>query len=521
MLFEIALLSAVVVYIIATLMLCVFGVNLLAMAFRVLRKGPVQQPASTRRLEDDELPLVTVQLPVYNELYVARRVIDAVAEFDYPAEKLQIQVLDDSTDETSLIVADAVRDVAARGLTIEHIQRIDRVGFKAGALAAGLETATGEYVAVFDADFVPPVDYLRRALPCFDLEHDPEQNVAFVQARWGHVNREYSWLTKLQALAIDGHFLVEQAARGEAGYWFNFNGTAGIWRVAAIADAGGWKADTLTEDLDLSYRAHLRGWRAQFVEDLVVPGEVPAQLTGYRRQQHRWARGSIECAFRLLPSVWRTKEPFMVKVQATLHLSAYFIHLLLVLLVLLYPFMVRASQEFGQLSTLFGAGYLLALTSLAPTLFFIVGSHRNGRKWTKDVPRILAITVFGAGMMANTARAALQIFTHKNPAFERTAKFGLEEEAAEASWTTKRYQLAPDKIVFVELALGFYSVWSAWIAWNSFNPGIFIFASIFGLGLLTVASTSILHNIRLRAARGRRERTVRAEQESIEALPVL
>ena len=258
---------------------------------------------------------------MYNELYVARRVIEAAAEFDYPAEKLQIQVLDDSTDETSRIVADAIRDVARNGINIEHIQRVDRVGFKAGALAAGMETATGEYVAIFDADFVPPADYLRRALPYFDEQNDPEQNVAFVQARWGHVNRDYSWLTKLQALAIDGHFLVEQAARGEAGYWFNFNGTAGIWRVEAIADAGGWKADTLTEDLDLSYRAHLRGWRAQFVEDLVVPGEVPAQLTGYRRQQHRWARGSIECAFRLLPSVWRTKEPFMVKMQATLHLS--------------------------------------------------------------------------------------------------------------------------------------------------------------------------------------------------------
>ena len=521
MVFDVALISAVVIYIIATVLLCVFGVNLLAMAIRVLRKGPVQPPEPTRRLTDDELPLVTVQLPVYNELYVARRVIEAVAEFDYPAEKLQIQVLDDSTDETSRIVADAIRDVARSGINIEHIQRVDRVGFKAGALAAGMETATGEYVAIFDADFVPPADYLRRALPYFDEQNDPEQNVAFVQARWGHVNRDYSWLTKLQALAIDGHFLVEQAARGEAGYWFNFNGTAGIWRVEAIADAGGWKADTLTEDLDLSYRAHLRGWRAQFVEDLVVPGEVPAQLTGYRRQQHRWARGSIHCATRLLPQVWRSDERFMVKAQATLHLSAYFIHLLLVLLVLLYPAMVRASEEFGRLSTLFGAGYFLALTSLAPTLFFIVGSHRNGRRWTQDLPRILAITVFGAGMMVNTARAALQMFTHPNPAFERTAKFGLEEESATRSWTNKRYQLAPDKIVFAELALGAYSIWSATIAWNGSNPGIFIFASIFGIGLLTVAFTSILHNVRLRVARNRRERTVRAEQESIEALPVL
>ena len=369
---------------------------------------------------------------------------------------------------------------------------------------------------------MPPADYLRRTVPQFNAENDPDQNVAFVQARWGHVNRDYSWLTKLQALAIDGHFLVEQAARGEAGYWFNFNGTAGIWRVEAISDAGGWKADTLTEDLDLSYRAHLRGWQARFIEDLVVPGEVPAQLTGYRRQQHRWARGSIHCAGRLLPQVWRSGEPLMVRVQATLHLSAYFIHLLLVLLVLLYPAMVRASAEYGQLSTLFGAGYILALTSLAPTLFFIVGSHRNGRRWIHDTPRILAITVFGAGMMVNTARAALQMFTHPNPAFERTAKFGLEGQTAEqSSWTTKRYQLAPDKIVFVELALGAYSMWAAWLAWSGSNPGIFIFASIFGIGLLVVALTSILHNVRLWAARSRRARTLAAERQTIEALPAL
>lgn len=515
--FDIAVFSGVALYIVATLLLCVFGVNLLLMSVRALRRGKVVEAAPPRRLDDDELPQVTVQLPVYNELYVARRVIEAVAEFDYPIDKLQIQVLDDSTDETSRIVADAVREVSNRGITIEHIRREERVGYKAGALGAGLETATGEYVAVFDADFVPPVDYLRRALVHFDAD-----NVAFVQARWGHVNRDYSWLTRLQALAIDGHFLVEQAARGEAGYWFNFNGTAGIWRVDAIHDAGGWKADTLTEDLDLSYRAHLRGWRARFVEDLVVPGEVPAHLTGYRRQQHRWARGSIHCAGRLLPQVWRSGEPFMVRMQATLHLMSYFIHILLVILVLLYPLMVHASVDSDRVGTLFGAGYLLAITSLAPTLFFIVGSYRNGRRWTRDLPRILAITLFGAGMMVNTVRAALQMFTHRNPAFERTAKFGLAEESSEAStWITKRYQLAPDKIVFAEFALGGYSLWAAWLAWDASNRGIFVFAAIFGVGLLTVALTSILHNLRLLVSRGRRARTLRDERESLEALPAL
>jgi len=398
---------------------------------------------------------VTVQLPVYNELYVSKRIIDAVANFDYPADRLQIQVLDDSTDETSLIVANAVAEAAARG------------------------EATGEFIAIFDADFVPQPDFLLRSIPHFDSE-----DIAFVQARWGHVNRDYSWLTRLQALAIDGHFLVEQAGRGLAGYWFNFNGTAGVWRAAAIEDAGGWKADTLTEDLDLSYRAHLKGWRAKFLEDLVVPAEVPAQLTGFRRQQHRWARGSIECAYRLLPQVWRSGAGPTTKLQATLHLCAYFIQLLLMLLLVIYPLVVSVSIEYPQFSTIFGIGYLFALTSLAPTIFFVTGSRQGGRNWFRDLPQILAVTAFGAGLMVNTARATLQIFTRKNPSFERTAKFGIEEnDGSEQSWTLKRYQLAPDRIIFAEIALGLYAAFASYLAFDNGNWGVFTYATIFGLGL--------------------------------------
>lgn len=517
MLPDIAAIITAVLYGAMSLFLFVFGANLFAMSVRVRNMGKAAQTSEPESGPDAELPIVTIQLPVYNELYVAERVIDAAAAFDYPHDKLQIQVLDDSTDETSLIIERTCARLAAKGIWIEHVQRENRVGYKAGALAEGLKTAKGEFTAIFDADFVPEPDFVRRALPHFDAP-----GIAFVQARWGHLNREHSWLTQLQAQAIDGHFLVEQSGRGQAGYWFNFNGTAGIWRVAAIEDAGGWKADTLTEDLDLSYRAHLSGWTAHFAEEIVVPSEVPAQLTGFRRQQHRWARGSIECAWRLLPEVWKSQERLMVKAQATLHLCAYFIQLLLLGLVLLYPAVILMSAQYPRLSTLFGVGYLLALTSLAPTVFFLTGSWRNGRNVLRDIPRIISITIFGAGLMVNTARAALQIFTQPNPSFERTPKFGLSSaNTGRQAWTSKRYQLAPDRIVFVELVLGTYSAAAAWLAWDRGNLGVLIYSIIFATGLITVASTTIIHGFSQHRARRRREHEIGLEHEALTGQPAL
>lgn len=499
----------IVAYVVLSSLLFIFGANMFAFSVRVRRRNA--RMGAPPPLHEDDLPMVTVQLPIFNELYVSERVIRAVADFDYPADRLQIQVLDDSTDETSIIIAQAVEVARGAGANIVHIHRTDRTGYKAGALAAGMNSATGEFVAIFDADFVPPRDFLRRTLPHFDTSR-----IAFVQARWGHVNRNYSWLTRIQALAIDGHFLVEQAGRGIAGYWFNFNGTAGIWRAAAIADAGGWKADTLTEDLDLSYRAHLRGWRARFVEDLVVPAEIPAQLTGFRRQQHRWARGSLECAYRLLPQVWRSRTPVMTRMQATLHLGAYVIQLLLMALLLLYPLVVASGMRYPGVSTIFGIGYVFALTSIAPTIFFITGSRQNGRRWWMDLPEILAITAFGAGLMVNTARAALQILTRPNPAFERTAKFGLESEAQQDRWTTKRYQLSFDRIVLVEIALAAYATYAAVLAWMNGNWGVLIYASIFGLGLGMVAVASLSHTWRLHRHRGQRELAILDEAVTLE-----
>ena len=474
-------------YSVASLLLFVFGVNLVTFALRVWRRGPkVSTP--TPVVDPDELPLVTVQLPIYNELYVSERIISAACELDYPADKLQIQVLDDSTDETTTLIAQIVEEARANGTNIVHVHRTNRVGYKAGALAEGMESATGEFIAIFDADFVPPSEFLLRTVGEFAAP-----DVAFVQARWGHVNREYSWLTRLQALAIDGHFLVEQSGRGDRGYWFNFNGTAGIWRTEAINDAGGWTADTLTEDLDLSYRAHLRGWTACYLEDLVVPAELPVQLLGFRRQQHRWARGSMECARKLLPQVWRSDATIGTKSQATLHLLAYGIHLLLLLLLLIYPLVVRLGVNMPGFSTLYGAGYLLALTSLAPGVFFIAGQRQGGRSWFRAIPRIGLVTIFGSGLMLNTARAALQIFTKPNPEFERTAKFGIDTVAEEASWTKRRYQLDIDRIVIGEFLLGSYGVFAIWFAWQNQNWGIFIYAMVFTAGLFMMALASVSH----------------------------
>ncbi len=498
--------ATAVVYLLASLCLCVFGVNLLNFGFRVWRRGP-----STKRIalpiDEADLPTVTVQLPIYNELYVSERIIAAACELDYPKDLLQIQVLDDSTDETTLLVGQLVADARARGVRIEQIHRTNRRGFKAGALAEGMETATGQYVAIFDADFVPPPEFLRRTLPEF-----ANPSVAFVQARWDHLNRDYSWLTRIQGLAIDGHFLVEQSGRGDLGYWFNFNGTAGIWRTEAIRDAGGWRADTLTEDLDLSYRAHLRGWTARYLEDVVVPAELPTQVMSFRRQQHRWARGSIECAMRLLPQVWRSEASRGTKFQATMHLLAYGIHLLLFALLMIYPLVIGAGLRFPGLTTLYGVGYLLALTSVAPGVFFMVGQRQGGRSWVREAPRILLVTIFGSGLMLNTVRAVLQIFTHPNPEFERTAKLGMASTSFQGSWTHRRYQLSIDRIVFAEIGLGCYAFATAVFAYRNDNLGILIYSTILGLGLTSMAFATIAHDLAARWGRSERQARVAIEK---------
>src|SRR4029078_9918691 len=271
------------------------------------------------------LPRVTVQLPIFNEMYVADRLIDAVCEMDYPKDLLEIQVLDDSTDETTSIAERAVRRHALRGFDVRSLHRVDRIGYKAGALEAGLAESTGDFIAIFDADFIPPEDFLKRTPP----HCATDSRIGMVQARWGHINQDYSLLTKIQSILLDAHFVLEHGGRNRAGCFFNFNGTAGVWRREAIGSAGGWQHDTLTEDLDLSYRAQLLGWRFVFLPDVVSPAEVPVEMNSFKSQQHRWAKGSIQTCLKLLPLILRSKQPLKVKIEAFFHLTANFNYLMM------------------------------------------------------------------------------------------------------------------------------------------------------------------------------------------------
>ncbi|NIO72790.1 MAG: glycosyltransferase, partial [Anaerolineae bacterium] len=316
-----------VLYALCVVLLSLYGFNSLVLTWLYLRHrhDPIPVPSPP-----DEWPHVTVQLPIYNELHTVERLLNAAAGLDYPRDRLEIQVLDDSTDATSRVAARTVALLRRQGIDVIHISRPDRTGFKAGALAAGLAEAKGELIAIFDADFLPPPDFLQRVVP-----HFADPIVGCVQTRWGHLNRDYSLFTQAQALGVDGHFVVEQTARSRAGLFINFNGTAGIWRRTCIGDAGGWQGDTLTEDLDLSYRAQLRGWQIGYVPDVVVPAELPAQISGFKRQQARWAQGSIQTALKLLGPLLRSDQPWSVKLEGVVHLTGYLVHPLMLLVVLL------------------------------------------------------------------------------------------------------------------------------------------------------------------------------------------
>ncbi len=486
------LIPVAVIYLLVVSTLFIYGLNFFYLAYSAW-KGRAALAAAPARKAFTPLPAVTVQLPIYNEWYVANRLIEAAAALDYPRDLLEIQVLDDSIDETVLLVAETVSRLRAQDFDVHHLHRTDRRGFKAGALAEGLKAAKGEFLAIFDADFVPAPDFLKRILPYFDSER-----VAFVQARWGHLNREYSLLTFLQSLSIDAHFAVEQLARSRLGYWFNFNGTAGIWRKSAILDAGGWKAETLTEDLDLSYRTFLRGWSARYAGDIEVQAELPVSFTAYRRQQHRWARGSLECAIRFIPIIWNSDAPLSKKIQSSLHLTGYSVHLLLFALVFLYPIVLAISVHYPSLVSLFGIAMLFNFTAFAPTAFFAVAQQSLRKRWLGFLPAIFFMTVLGAGMMLNTLRAALQIWFGRQSAFERTPKYGITRRRQ--SWDTRRYFVKVDALVAFELALAIFNLWTVWLGWQMSNWLIMIYAALFAIGLLFTSGFTILQAIRQRVS---------------------
>jgi cellulose synthase/poly-beta-1,6-N-acetylglucosamine synthase-like glycosyltransferase len=442
-----------------------------------------RQPLPARAL--DSLPRVTVQLPIYNEMYVADRLIDAVCELDYPRELLEIQVLDDSTDETRASAEQAVRRNAARGVDITYTHRIDRRGFKAGALEAGLAIAKGEYIAIFDADFTPPRDFLRRTIPYFA---DPK--VGLVQARWGHINEDYSLLTKIQSMLLDGHFVLEHGSRNRAGLFFNFNGTAGIWRRAAIADAGGWQHDTLTEDLDLSYRAQLRGWRFVFLQDLVAPAEVPVEMNGFKSQQHRWAKGSIQTCRKLLPRILRSRLPLRVKAEAFFHLSANFNYLLMcVLSLLMAPSMViRYDMGWYEMLLIDVPLFFAATASVAN--FYMVCQRELHADWTTRLKYLPFLMSIGIGLTVNNTRAVIEALFNRQSEFTRTPKYRIERQADE--WIGKKYRQSVVIQPMIELTLGFYFTATVFYALANGIFGTLPFLVLFQVGFLYTGLLSIV-----------------------------
>jgi cellulose synthase/poly-beta-1,6-N-acetylglucosamine synthase-like glycosyltransferase len=443
-----------------------------------------QAPAPPRPLA--AFPAVTVQLPIYNEMYVADRLIDAVCEMDYPRDLFEIQVLDDSTDETRDIAELAVRRHAARGFNIRHLHRIDRRGYKAGALAAGLQESTGKYIAIFDADFVPTKDFLMRTVPY--LEQQPE--LAMVQARWGHINHDYSLLTKIQSIMLDAHFVLEHGGRNRAGCFFNFNGTAGVWRRDAIDDAGGWQHDTLTEDLDLSYRAQLRGWKFLFLPDLVAPAEVPVEMNSFKSQQHRWAKGSIQTCMKLLPQILTSKQPLSVKAEAFFHLSANFNYLLMSLLsILMFPAMwVRYNMGWTEMLLIDVPLFLAATLSVCN--FYMVSQRELYSDWRSRLKYLPFLMSIGIGLCVNNTRAVLEALFKKQSEFARTPKYGIERDSDE--WVGKKYHQSLGVQPLIELALGLYFTATVFYALINQIYGTLPFLMLFQVGFLYTGLLSIM-----------------------------
>jgi cellulose synthase/poly-beta-1,6-N-acetylglucosamine synthase-like glycosyltransferase len=422
--------------------LALYGLNslLLSLLYLWLRR---REPPPT--IPPDVWPTVTVQLPIYNELHVAERAVAAAAALDYPRDLLQIQVLDDSTDETRTIARRAVERHARQGTDIQYVHRSDRAGFKAGALAEGLRQARGELIAIFDADFVPATDFLCRVVP-----HLSAADVGCVQARWDHLNRDYSMLTRAQAMGIDGHFAVEQRVRCESGFLLNFNGSAGVWRRACIADAGGWHTDTLTEDLDLSYRAQLRGWRILYLPNVRAAAELPPQFDALRRQQARWAQGSIEVARKILPRLLRSGQPWAVKVEGALHLTGYMVHpLLLATLLLTLPMVLTNSRMSALVPYCF-------LATAGPPLLYLVAQSERGTGWWRELRCAPLLLLLGMGLALNNSVAMAQAFLGQQGSFQRTPKFAVHRGGDR--WQDSAYALRCPRLVWGELLLAGFAL---------------------------------------------------------------
>jgi cellulose synthase/poly-beta-1,6-N-acetylglucosamine synthase-like glycosyltransferase len=436
-----------------------------------------------------EWPRVTVQLPIFNERYVIERLVEAVSQFDYPRELLDIQVLDDSTDETQQVARACVERHAAQGLPIRYIHRTNREGFKAGALENGLKTAQGEFVAIFDADFIPKPDFLRRTIPYFV---DPEngKNIGMVQTRWTYLNRDYSLLTRVETILLDGHFVVEHGARSRRGTFFNFNGTAGVWRRAAIESAGGWQHDTLTEDTDLSYRAQLKGWKFLYLPEIECASELPVDMNGFKTQQARWAKGLMQTAKKILPQVFRSRAPWHVKSEAFFHLTANISYPLMVLFsaMLLPAMIVRFYQGWFQMLVI-DLPLFLASTCSISSFYLVAQKELRPKSWWRTFLYMPFVMAVGIGISIRNAQAVIEAIVGKKSEFARTPKFKIEGKSG--TFVAKKYKNKAGWMPFAEVLLGFYFAFTVFYAIANENYATIPFLLLFVWGYLYTGFMSL------------------------------
>jgi cellulose synthase/poly-beta-1,6-N-acetylglucosamine synthase-like glycosyltransferase len=468
-------------YLLIVFILSMYGLHNLINAFLYLSSK--SRKTIKRRIPIlDQFPKVTIQLPIFNEKYTIERLLASVTRLDYPSDKLQIQVLDDSTDDTAILTKNLVNDYKSKGINIEWIHRTNRTGYKAGALAHGIESASGELIAIFDADFVPGADWLKKTVPYFN-----NPRLGCLQTRWGHTNRKYNSLTRVEAMAIDGHFIVEQTVRSRNDFLLNFNGTAGLWRRTCIADAGGWQWDTLTEDLDLSYRAQMRGWKIDYLPDVVVPAELPPQVEAYKNQQFRWAKGSFQVVRKILPVVLgKSRLPWHIRLLAFLHITGYGVHpLMLAILILTLPVGLFAPIAFKLFPLSMVAGF-------GPPLVYLSAKAAHSPSLAERLRLLPLLTITGFGLCLNTSVAVIEGLFGKGGVFVRTPKLNLQDTQKRMKPVDKAYIAPVNPLVWLEIILGLYAMLTAAVLAPLIGWGVVPWMVIYALGFFYVAGLNLI-----------------------------
>jgi len=458
-------------YFTVMIILAAYGIHRYQLVYKYYRNKKNYDPTPPPPFA--ELPMVTIQLPIFNEQFVIDRLLEACCKMDYPQDKLEIQVLDDSTDETKEVAREMVERYHAAGHPIVYVHRENRYGYKAGALDAGLKTAKGEFIAIFDADFVPPSDWLMRV-----INHFSDPAIGMVQTRWTHLNRNFSFLTQVEAILLDGHFVLEHGARARSGVFFNFNGTAGMWRRQAISDAGGWQHDTLTEDTDLSYRSQLAGWKFKYLPDVECPAELPIEMTAFKTQQARWAKGLIQTSKKILPQVMASKVPRRVKIEAIYHLTANLSYpLMVVLSVLLMPAMIIRFYQGWFMMLLVDVPLFMASTFSISSFYLVSQKELFPGKWYKTFFYLPFLMALGVGLTVTNTIAVMEAIFGIKSAFKRTPKYRVLQkgEKSQAAKYRKRLGIIP----WIELAIGCYFALTIWYATTNENyftlPFLFLF----------------------------------------------